>query len=46
MFASLRRWMGMTEVPDSIPIEFTIAALDAAKIDRACSAPATDRRGP
>ena len=35
MFASLRRWMGMTEVPDAIPVEFTLAALDAAGVDRA-----------
>ncbi|KIG16203.1 putative ANTIBIOTIC-RESISTANCE PROTEIN [Enhygromyxa salina] len=35
MFASLLRWMGVKTVPDEIPIEFTIAALDAAKVDRA-----------
>ncbi|PRQ03209.1 amidohydrolase family protein [Enhygromyxa salina] len=35
IFASLLRWMGVDEVPDAIPIELTIAALDAAKIDRA-----------
>lgn len=35
MFDSLRRWMGMTQVPAQIPVEFTLAALDVAKIDRA-----------
>jgi hypothetical protein len=35
MFESLRRWMGLTTVPSSIPIEFTLGALDAANIDRA-----------
>ena len=33
VFASLRRWMGMTQLPDRIPIEFTLAALDVAKVD-------------
>jgi hypothetical protein len=37
MFASLLRWRGMdpAAVPESIPHDFTLAALDAAKIDRA-----------
>jgi predicted TIM-barrel fold metal-dependent hydrolase len=35
MFESLRRWMGLTEVPDSIPPAFTIAALEAAGVARA-----------
>jgi len=35
MFASLRRWMGITEVPERIPIEMTLAALSAANVDRA-----------
>ncbi len=35
MFESLRRWLGMTEVPDEIPLEVTVAALEAADIDRA-----------
>jgi hypothetical protein len=34
MFASLRRWTSMS-VPAQIPVEFTLAALDAAKVDRA-----------
>lgn len=35
MFASLRRWMKMDTIPEVIPPEFTLAALDAAGIDRA-----------
>ena len=35
MFESLRRWMGATALPERIPPEFTLMALDAAKIDRA-----------
>src|SRR5690606_11103975 len=35
MFESLRRGMGMTSIPSTIPVEFTLAALDAAKIERA-----------
>ena len=35
MFASLLRWMGMTEPPDAIPPEMTLMALDAAGIGRA-----------
>ncbi len=35
MFAAIRRWMGITEVPDEIPLELTLAALQAANIDRA-----------
>ena len=34
MFAAIRRWMGITEVPESIPIELTVGALDAAGVDR------------
>ena len=33
MFASLRRWMGMSEVPDDIPPAFTLGAMDAAGVD-------------
>ena len=32
MFASLRRWMRLDEVPAEIPIEFTTGALDAAGV--------------
>lgn len=37
MFASLMRWRGMDPLalPDPIPPAFTLAALDAAKVDRA-----------
>jgi len=35
MFASLRRWMGISEVPDDIPIELTLGALDAAGVGQA-----------
>lgn len=35
IFDSLKRWMGATGIPDSIPLELTLAALDAAGIDRA-----------
>jgi predicted TIM-barrel fold metal-dependent hydrolase len=36
MFASIMRWRGMdpSAVPESIPYEFTISAMDAAKIGR------------
>lgn len=33
MFETLRRWMGITTVPDAVPLAFTLAALDAAQID-------------
>lgn len=35
MFESLRRWMRLDVVPDAIPLQFTLAALDAARVDRA-----------
>ena len=37
MFASLLRWRGMdpSALPDTIPIEMTLAALDAAGVNRA-----------
>jgi predicted TIM-barrel fold metal-dependent hydrolase len=35
MFASLRRWMGVEEIPDAIPLELTLGALDAAGVTRA-----------
>ena len=35
MFAAIRRWLGMTELPDEIPPAFTIAALDAARVTKA-----------
>jgi len=35
MFESLRRWLGIETIPDAIPIEMTLAAMDAAGIGRA-----------
>ena len=35
MFASLRRWMGMAEVPSDVPLAFTLSSLRAAKVSRA-----------
>jgi predicted TIM-barrel fold metal-dependent hydrolase len=35
MFASLRRWMGLEQVPSEIPFELTLGALDAAGVQRA-----------
>jgi hypothetical protein len=37
MFASLRRWMKMETVPEHIPLDFTLAALDAARVSQALS---------
>jgi uncharacterized protein len=33
MFSSLRRWMGITDVPDVIPTSFTLDTVEAAGID-------------
>jgi predicted TIM-barrel fold metal-dependent hydrolase len=35
MFESLRRWMGVVEVPSAIPLEFTLGALESAGVGRA-----------
>jgi predicted TIM-barrel fold metal-dependent hydrolase len=35
MFESLRRWGGVLQVPDEIPLDLTLGALAAAKVDRA-----------
>ena len=35
LFESLRRWMGMTEVPTAIPASFTLDAIDAAQLTHA-----------
>ncbi|MCA9554108.1 MAG: amidohydrolase [Myxococcales bacterium] len=32
MFESLRRWMGLTQIPEHIPLELTLGALDAAEV--------------
>ncbi len=34
MFASLRRWTGATEIPPVVPIEMTLAAMDAGGVAR------------
>jgi uncharacterized protein len=35
MFASLLRWVGITELPKELPLEFTLGAMDAAGIGKA-----------
>ena len=35
MFSTLRRWMRMEDIPDEIPIDLTISAMDAAGVQRA-----------
>jgi hypothetical protein len=35
MFASLRRWLGLSDVPREVPVAMTVAALRAAGVDRA-----------
>jgi hypothetical protein len=35
MFASLRRWIGMETIPESIPIETTLASMDAGGVAHA-----------
>lgn len=35
MFASLRRWMGITDIPEEFPLEWTVAAMDAANVSQA-----------
>lgn len=34
MFESLRRWMGIETVPDDLPLEITLASMDAAGVRR------------
>ena len=46
MFASLRRWMGMTEVPAQVPLEFTVGALESAGVSRALVSAWWGPRGP
>ncbi len=45
-FASLLRWMGMTTVPDDIPLDFTRQAMRAGGIDRAMITAWHGPRGP
>jgi uncharacterized protein len=35
MFSSLLRWLGITEVPNELPLDFTLGAMDAAGVDKA-----------
>jgi predicted TIM-barrel fold metal-dependent hydrolase len=35
LFASLRRWLGASEVPDAFPLELTVAALESANVKHA-----------
>jgi predicted TIM-barrel fold metal-dependent hydrolase len=35
MFETLRRWMGVVEIPEEIPVEMTLAALEVAGVERA-----------
>lgn len=46
MFESLRRWLGVVEVPAEIPLGLTLGALDAAKVDRALVSAWHGPRGP
>ena len=34
MFESLRRWVGIEKVIEKIPLEFTIDAMDRAKVEK------------
>jgi len=46
MFASLRRWARIEELPEEIPPEFTLAAMDAAGVERALVSAWWGPRGP
>ncbi|MBT8463921.1 MAG: amidohydrolase [Deltaproteobacteria bacterium] len=46
MFASLRRWMGLDAIPDEIPVELTLAALDTAGVNRALTSAWWGPHGP
>ncbi len=46
MFATLLRWMGVDQVPEEIPLEMTMGALDAAGISRALVSAWWGPRGP
>jgi predicted TIM-barrel fold metal-dependent hydrolase len=34
MFESILRWMNITEIPEELPVEFTLGAMDAGQVDR------------
>lgn len=46
MFSSLRRWMGITELPREIPIEMTVAAMELGQVSRALLSAWWDPKGP
>lgn len=46
MFTSLRRWMKRDAIPDEVPVELTMAALDAAGVTRALVSAWWGPRGP
>jgi len=46
MFASLRRWMKLDVVPDEIPVELTLAALDTAGVTKALTCAWWGPQGP
>jgi hypothetical protein len=46
MFASLRRWMKLEVIPQEIPIELTLAALDAAGVTKALTSAWWGPNGP
>ena len=46
MFASLRRWMRMDEVPERIPLDFTLSALESAGVTQALASAWWGPEGP
>ena len=46
MFESLRRWMGLDEIPDEVPLDLTIGAMDVAGVDRGLLSAWWGPRGP
>jgi len=46
MFASLRRWMKLEVIPEEIPVELTLAALDAAGVHKALASAWWGPEGP
>jgi predicted TIM-barrel fold metal-dependent hydrolase len=46
MFASLRRWLRIDEVPEHIPVEVTLAVMDEAGVDVALCSAWTGPQGP
>jgi predicted TIM-barrel fold metal-dependent hydrolase len=46
MFASLRRWMRLDVIPEEIPVELTVAALDSAGVTKALASAWWGPNGP